>query len=326
MSASAAGRFRRRAGMLFMETVNYHVPVMVNEVLNFLHPERGGIYVDCTLGGGGHTKEILKKLGPDSLMIGIDQDGDAIAESKERFRNGPVKILRGNFGDLGLLLEQEDIKCVDGCLFDLGVSSHQLDEADRGFSFRAEARLDMRMDLSSDDPAAYDLVNSLSAREMARIFREYGDERWAWQIAKRIERCRQEKPVETTLELARIIESSIPGKKRNRTLHPATRVFMALRIAVNRELQRLEEGLKEAIRVTRPGGRVVVISYHSAEDRIVKTIFREMAKASQFGDVTGPSDRRLAVLTKKPLIPSEEEVSDNPRARSAKLRAAEVLC
>lgn len=305
----------------------FHIPVMPDEVMAYLSPHAGGIYVDCTIGGGGHSKKILEVLGPDGKLIGIDQDPEAIEESTKLlsgYKN--VRIVHANFSQLEDVLKKEHVKEVNGCLFDLGVSSHQLDNGQRGFSFRVEAHLDMRMDNFSGN-AAYDLVNRLSGQELERIFREYGDERWARRISQEIVKIRGKKPIGTTSELAHIAERCIPGGRRIRKLHPATKIFMALRIAVNRELQALDEGINAAISATSEGGRIVVISYHSLEDRLVKKKFQELARRCESETVTveGPRQRKkLFILTKKPLTPRKEEVSINPRARSAKFRAAEV--
>jgi 16S rRNA (cytosine1402-N4)-methyltransferase len=305
----------------------YHVPAMLAEVLAYLSPRLGGVYVDCTIGGGGHSKKILEVLGPDGILIGLDQDPHALEESSRVFHcSANVKLVHANFSDLEKVLRVHGIKEVNGCLFDLGVSSRQLESISRGFSFRADAQLDMRMKVQSEC-TAYDLVNRLSVKELGRIFWEYGDERWANRLARRICEQRQKKPIRTTLELARIAEECIPGVKRKKTLHPATKMFMALRIAVNRELESLNEGLKAAIRVTSEGGRVVVISYHSLEDRLVKGHFRELSRCKE-SEIPGTEQvypqKIVSVLTKKPLTPTQEEVRANPRARSAKLRAVQV--
>lgn len=306
---------------------DYHIPVMASEVLAILRPQKGGTYVDCTLGGGGHTKKILEVLGANGRVIGIDQDDEAIEESLKKFHgNENVTVLKGNFGNFETILRNENIDRVDGCLFDLGVSSHQLDIAQRGFSFRNDGRLDMRMDTNSE-LTAFDLVNSLSAKELTTIFRDYGEERWAGRIARNIERKRSVKPLETTFDLKNCIEECVPSYKSH--IHPATRVFMALRIAVNRELQVLEQGLKSAVNMLGDKGRIVVISYHSIEDRIVKRTFREMSQTEKdpiYGsEVIVKGRKYLLNLTKKALTPSLGEIRENPRARSAKIRAAEIF-
>ena len=306
---------------------DYHIPVMASEVLAILRPQKDGIYVDCTLGGGGHTKKILEVLGTSGRVIGIDQDEEAIKESLKKFQNNKnVTVSKGNFGNFDTILKNENIDRINGCLFDLGVSSHQLDVAERGFSFRNEGRLDMRMDRTSG-LTAFDLVNSLPAKELQTIFRDYGEERWAGRIARNIEKKRSVKPLETTFDLKKCIEECVPAYKSN--IHPATRVFMALRIAVNRELQILEKGLRSAVNMTGNEGRIVVISYHSIEDRIVKRVFREMSQTEKdpiYGSrVMVKGSKYLLNLTKKPLTPSLGEIRENPRARSAKIRAAEIF-
>lgn len=309
-----------------MVSDQFHKPAMAEEALAYLSPIKGGVYVDCTIGGGGHSKKILEVLGPDGMLVGIDQDLEAIEECAGVFHNAPnVKLVHGNFARLGELLGGQGIKEVDGCLFDLGVSSHQLESIQRGFSFRAEAGLDMRMNVQTDR-TAYDLVNRLTEKELERILWEYGEERWARKLARRIVERRTERPIRTTLELARIAEECVPRVKHKKLLHPATKMFMALRIAVNRELQSLHEGIDEAVRVTSERGRIVVITYHSLEDRIVKNAFREGAKDTEMysGQREVIPKKKLTILTKKPLQPSEEEVRENPRARSAKLRAVAV--
>jgi 16S rRNA (cytosine1402-N4)-methyltransferase len=301
---------------------------MVEQVMAYLSPVKGGVYVDCTVGGGGYLRRILEVLGPEVMLYGIDRDPDALEESSKVFKDcRNVKIVHANFAQLEEILEKEHVREVNGCLFDLGVSWHQLESISRGFSFRAEARLDMRMDLRQQD-TAFNLVNRLSAQELERIFWEYGEERWGRRLARRIVEKRTKHPIITTLELARIAEECIPGAKRKRSIHPATKMFMALRIAVNRELESLNEGIDAAVRVTSEGGRIVILSYHSLEDRVVKTKFRELARCRE-SELVGEADKvcprkMLSVLTKKPLTPEEQEVRVNPRARSAKMRAAKV--
>lgn len=304
----------------------HHIPVMVDEVIELLAPKRGGIYVDCTLGAAGHTRAILDSS-PDARVIGIDQDPAALAESSKALAGygGRVKLVRGNFRRLSNFLDSLGIQAVDGVLFDLGVSSPQFDEAERGFSYRYDAPLDMRMD--PDLPVtARDIVNTASLEELTRIIREYGEERWASRIAMFIVERRRTAPIQTTGELAELIKDAIPAAARREGGHPARRTFQALRIAVNDELAGLEEGLRAAIDRLAPGGRVAVISFHSLEDRIVKRVLREYAT----GCTCPPSlpvcvcGKRpvLEILTKGPVTPSEAELARNPRARSAKLRAA----
>ena len=311
-----------------MKRPDYHIPVMSDEVLSLIRPIKDGIYVDCTLGGGGHTKKILEALGTNGRVIGIDQDEEAIAESVEKLQDYKnFTALRGNFGNLETLLKNENIDGADGYLFDLGVSSHQLDCAERGFSFRCGGFLDMRMDKSSQT-TAFDLVNTLTAKELETVFRDYGEERFAKRIALNIEKKRLKKQIKTTLDLKECVEECIRYNGKSH-IHPATKVFMALRIAVNRELQNLKKGLTNAVNMTKNKGRVVVISYHSIEDRIVKQIFKDTFQTQKdpiYGSkIISSGSKSLLNLTKKPLIPSEEEIRNNPRARSAKVRAGEVF-
>lgn len=286
-----------------------HKPVLVREVLHFLRPEKDSIIVDATLGGGGHAEEILKELQGTGWLLAMDQDAEAVARARGRFVVSSVKIEKASFMEMDEVFKRNGIEGVDGVLFDLGLSSDQLDEAGRGFSFRLEGPLDMRMDREMGTRAE-DLVNDLGERDLADLFYRYGEERKARVIARRIVERRAGGRIQTTRGLAAIVEEISP--RRGARIHPATRIFQALRIGVNRELECLERGLGQAIRALKPGGRVVVISYHSLEDRIVKRKFRE---------ATG--DNVLKILTKKVVRPQEAEVEANPRARSAKLRAAE---
>lgn len=309
----------------------YHVPVMLFEVLTYLQPQRGQVMVDCTVGGGGHAAEVVKRLLPDGKLIGIDRDDEALAmaaDTLSEYRDN-VLLLKGDFADIGSLLSDVGVKSVDGVLMDLGVSSHQLDAAERGFSFRADAPLDMRMDAGSGATAA-DLVNTLSEQDLIRIIRDYGEERWATRIAKFIVARRAKAKVRTTGDLVNIITSAVPaGVRAADTIHPATRTFQALRIAVNRELESLQEGLGASIHLLAQARRICILSYHSLEDRIVKDTFARYA-----GKCSCPpmlpvcvcgAEKVVRVLTKKPITATPEEVRTNPRARSAKLRAAEKL-
>jgi 16S rRNA (cytosine1402-N4)-methyltransferase len=280
-----------------------HIPVLLNEVLGFLSPDKGKIILDCTFGFGGHAQAFL---GRGAEVIGLDQDADALLRSESRFKGKKIDLIHANFSRLEEVVKRP----LDGALFDLGVSSYQIDEPLRGFSIRSDGPLDMRMDKRLERTAA-DLVNDLSPEELGRIFKEYGEERFAKRIGRAIGRRRETKEVQTTFELKAIIEKAIPTWKKRESV---TRIFQALRIAVNSELEHLQEGLEQAIRALKPGGRIVVISYHSLEDRLVKHLFKERAK-------TGI----LKVLTKKPMVPKEEEKQFNPRSRSAKLRCAEKI-
>jgi 16S rRNA (cytosine1402-N4)-methyltransferase len=296
----------------------------LNETLELLVTDPGGVYVDATLGGGGHSEALLQRLSLAGRVVAIDQDDDAIAEATARLSGfaGRVEIRRANFGNIAAELNSADVASVDGMLLDLGVSSHQLDDAARGFSFRGEERLDMRMDRRSGR-SAYDVVNDADEQELTRILWEYGEERRSRQIARAIARQR---PVETTAQLARIVESLTPGPMATKSL---ARVFQAIRIEVNQELERLRKCLADAPGLLKRGGRLVVISYHSLEDRIVKEFIRDAAaERIPSGSKYLPDEPRtptLRPLTKKPIVAGPEEQRSNPRARSAKLRAAERL-
>lgn len=290
-----------------------HAPVMLKEAVALLNPHEGGIYVDCTLGGGGHAKEILSRIGEAGHLIAFDKDRHAIERAQKALAPylNQVTIVHRDYRFLVDVLQELQIAEVDGILFDLGVSSYQVLEPERGFSYNYDAPLDMRMDDSSPTTAA-DLVNTLSEKELGDIIYRFGEERWARRIASFIVEQRKKAPIKTTGQLTEIIKAAIPAAARRKGPHPARRTFMALRIAVNDELSGLEEGLRAGISFLRAGGRIVVISFHSLEDRIVKRIFKEYA-----------ASKILRILTKKPIVPSEEEVLVNPRSRSAKLRAAE---
>ena len=297
---------------------DYHIPVMATEAVDLLKVKRGSWYVDCTLGGGGHGELILKQGGN---LIGIDQDPDSINYVKEKISpfakaTGDKQnsiLIHGNFADLKNLIEKNGIEKVDGVLFDLGVSTHQLLTPERGFSFNTEALLDMRMDPSTQSVTAKDLINGLAEKELAELFTKLGEENFSRPIARAIANSRRISPITTCDELARII---LQVRRRNigdRT-HPATRVFQALRIAVNDELNNLRQALPQALVILKSGGRIVTISFHSLEDRIVKNFFQEEE-----------GKNCLKIMTKKPLTPSEKESLINPRARSAKLRCAEKI-
>jgi len=307
-----------------------HTPVMPQEVLHYLVPRSGGTYLDGTLGGGGHASLILEACGPDGRLFGFDRDMTAIGAASERLalfgeRFCPVN---GNFADMEEMLRDLGVAEVDGFILDLGVSSHQLDTADRGFSFQQDAPLDMRMDRSRGETAA-DLVGRLSHGELARIIREYGEERWAGRIASFICTARAEAPITGTLQLVDIIKGAIPRNAWEERIHPATRTFQALRIAVNEELASLEAGLRGAIRLLRQGGRGVVISFHSLEDRIVKQMFRELSRGcicpKNLPLCSCGHRPEVKVLTGRPVMAGELELAENARSRSAKLRAVEKL-
>ncbi|HXV20586.1 MAG TPA: 16S rRNA (cytosine(1402)-N(4))-methyltransferase RsmH [Desulfuromonadales bacterium] len=310
-----------------MEAATFsHLSVLPEEVLALLDPVPGGIYLDGTVGGGGHARLILEASAPDGRLIGLDRDPSALRKAAEVLAPfGDRVVLRHrNFSEATGVLTELGINGLDGMLLDLGVSSHQLDEASRGFSFRGEAPLDMRMD-PTHGPTAADLVNTAAAEELTRIFREYGEERWAGRIARRIVQVRQQHPLTTTRQLAELVRDTVPGGKAPARIHPATRVFQALRIQVNQELEHVSRGIAEAIVLLKPGGRLVVISFHSLEDRIVKRFFQEEAK----GCICPPRlpacvcnhRPRLELLTRKGVRATDAEVEANPRARSAVLRA-----
>jgi len=302
----------------------YHEPVLLEEVLSVLAPAPGKTIVDGTLGGGGHTCALLEK---GARVIGIDQDLAAIAHNERRLADwsGQLQSLRGSFADAPVLLAPLGITRIDGALLDLGVSSHQLDTPTRGFSFQADGPLDMRMD--PDGPvSAEDIVNAMSADQLERIFRNYGEEPFARKIAQRIVRDRLIRPFATTRDLAEMVEAIIP--RRGHT-HPATRVFQALRIAVNRELEVLDRGLSEITRLLAPGAVFAVITFHSLEDRIVKTFFKhrcaEWLDRPEWPEPQRNPDYCFRALTRKPITATDEEQRTNPRSRSAKLRAVERL-
>lgn len=312
-----------------------HIPVLLAECLEYLNLKPQHTFVDCTLGGAGHSFEVAKRLGPDGLLIGIDQDQMALAAAKERLGAIPqtqspqIALLRGNFGDLDELLLEAQVPGIDAILFDLGVSSPQLDFPQRGFSFKEDAPLDMRMDPGRQTITAAELVNTLDAAELTRIIRDYSDEKWASRIAQFIVEARDRAPLETTGQLVDIIKAAIPASARRAGGHPAKRTFQALRIEVNSELAVLRRGLDAAVRWLNPKGRIAVISYHSLEDRAVKETFAAHAQTC-----TCPPDLpvcvcganpALKVVTRKPIIPTDEEIERNSRARSAKLRVAEKL-
>ena len=304
-----------------------HIPVLLNEVIEGVDRDPDGIYVDGTLGGAGHSYEIAKRL-KGGRLIGIDRDEDAIAAASERLEpfSDRVTIVRGNYGDMADILGDIVISEVDGILLDLGVSSHQLDEAERGFSYREDAPLDMRMD-RRDELTAYDVVNTYTEAELTRILKDYGEERFAGSIARHIVRARAERPVSTTFELSDIIKASIPAKYRDKKGHPAKRSFQAIRIEVNHELDILRDSLNGMIDILKPGGRLCVISFHSLEDRIVKQAMRTAEDPC-----ICPKDFPVCVCGRKPkgrcvskkaITAADNELDTNNRAHSAKLRIFE---
>lgn len=306
---------------------------MLDEVLAELDPRPGEVVCDCTLGGAGHSVELARRVAPDGLSLGIDQDEMALEAASRRLASevpgADVRLLRGNFGDLDDLLVEAEVPGVDCFLFDLGVSSPQLDIPERGFSYHEDAPLDMRMNSGNSTLTAAEVVNTYNEADLTRILRVYGDERFAARIARRIVECRAKAPVETTLQLVEVIKGAIPAAARRTGGHPARRTFQALRIEVNHELDVLDRGLRAAVRWANSGGRICVISYHSLEDRIVKHVFSELSQGC-----TCPPDLPVCVCghvpivevrTRKPLVASKEEVAANPRSRSALMRVAVKL-
>ncbi len=304
------------------DTTTVHVPVMADEVVEMLAPAAGSRHVDATLGGGGHAERILTASDPDGRLLGLDADGAAIARVRARLapRFGDrLQLRQANFRELSAVAPEEGFAAVDGCLFDLGLSSFQLADAERGFGFRTGGPLDMRFDTTRGVPAS-ELIATLDVAELTALFRRYGEEPFAGRIARSIAETRRATPIGTAEELATLIARVAPARAAGRRrVHPATRVFQALRIAVNEELDALEAGLAAALDLLRPGGRLVVLSYHSLEDRIVKRFFQ----AERRGCICPPE--RLRLLSPKGLVPTAAEVSANPRARSARLRAAERI-
>ncbi len=307
----------------------HHVSVLLHELVEGVFHNPDGIYVDCTLGGAGHSLALGKKLSKQGTLVGLDQDEEALAVATERLQALECQVLtiQTNFQHLKEALLAKGITEVDGFMFDLGVSSYQLDTAERGFSYMQDGPLDMRMDVHGKKTAA-DIVNHESAERLHTIIKEYGEERWAKRIVEFIIAARQEKPIETTQELVSIIKKAIPAGARKDGPHPAKRTFQALRIAVNSELDILKGAFSDAVDLLKPGGKIGVITFHSLEDRITKQTFATLAKGC-----TCPPNIPICVCGKKPLIkggnkaiePSALEVEENPRARSAKLRIAEKL-
>ena len=305
-----------------------HKPVLLTEVIDELEIKENGIYVDCTIGGAGHSQEIVKQLGPQGQLIGIDQDQAAIKAAGETLSEAQakIKLVRNNFSNLKLVLNDLEIDAVDGFLFDLGVSSHQLDEPERGFSYRYDAPLDMRMDQRQNKTAA-DIVNNYNKHQLTEIISEYGEENWAQRIAQFIVNYRQDNKIETTFDLVEIIKNAIPASARRSGGHPAKRTFQALRIAVNNELGIIETAIQDAVDRLKVGGRICVISFHSLEDRIVKHTFKDLARdciCPPKLPVCGCDEKaEIKIINKSAITASEEELDENYRARSAKLRVAE---
>lgn len=310
-----------------------HKSVLPVETIAALNLKAGMVVVDATLGGGGHSLEILRRIGANGKLLAIDQDASAIERFQERLRTEKniderVILIKDNFANLSEVLEGAGLDTVDAILADLGFSSDQMDDPARGMSFQADALLDMRLDQASR-LTAKTVVNKYDELEIERILREYGEERHARRIARKIIEKRKFREIETTGELAELVRSAIPARERNSKLHPATKTFQALRIEVNRELESLEKFLPQAIEKLKSGGRLAVISFHSLEDRIVKNIFSENARGcvcpKEFPVCRCYQEAKVKVVTRKPIVPGETEISDNPRARSAKLRICEKI-
>jgi 16S rRNA (cytosine1402-N4)-methyltransferase len=290
------------------EPSSVHVPVLLDQVVRWLAPRPGMVLVDGTLGGGGHTRRLAADVGPQGQVIGIDRDPAAIQRAAENLRGLPVRLVQANFCDLPEVLERLEIRQVDGALLDLGLSSDQLADQSRGFSFSADGPLDLRFDPMSGEPARR-LINRLSVEHLTQLISAYGEERYSRRIAQAIVSRRRSQPIETSADLAELIRRAVPKTPGGQCIDPATRTFQALRIAVNDELRALEIALRRIPGCLRAGARLAVISFHSLEDRRVKAAFL--------------CDERLKVLTRRPIRPEEQDVADNPRARSAKLRVAE---
>ncbi len=312
-----------------------HIPVLLAECIEGLNLSEGKTYVDATLGGAGHSLEVAKRIGRTGHLIGIDQDEVARKAARERLEALPedvrpeIDVVAGNFGDLDSLLVAAEVPSIDAILFDLGVSSVQIDTPARGFSFKETGPLDMRMDPGNQTLTAAEIINTYNAADLARVIRQYSDEKWATRIADFIVQAREETPFSQSEQLVDVIKAAVPASARRAGGHPAKRTFQALRIEVNGELDVLRSGLEAAIRWLAPGGRIAVISYHSLEDRIVKDVFRRMSQGC-----TCPPDLPVCVcgnepilrtVTRKPILPSSEEIQRNPRSRSAKLRVAQRL-
>ncbi|HUU50179.1 MAG TPA: 16S rRNA (cytosine(1402)-N(4))-methyltransferase RsmH [Nitrospinota bacterium] len=308
----------------------YHIPVLLNEILDYLLCGPRKIFIDCTLGEGGHAFEILKKSTPSGILIGIDKDKDLIKIAIKRLRvfQGRFHIIRDDFKNIKNIISLLNIKKADGILFDLGISSRQLGIPERGFSFKYNGPLDMRMD-TDQEITAFSLINNISLKELIEILRLYGEERWSQRIARRIVDIREKREIRTTKELAEIVKSAIPLSYQSQRIHPATKTFQALRIDVNKELDVLKVALKDAIELLKIKGRLCVVSFHSLEDRIVKNIFNSYKKgctcSPRIPKCICGKKKVIEILTKKPLVPSLKEIEINPRSRGAKLRVAEKI-
>ncbi len=307
-----------------------HTTVLLEETVDGLNIKEDGIYVDCTLGGAGHSSYLLSKLSKKGHLYAFDQDDIALENAKEKLSafEGQVTFVKSNFRYLTEKLSELGVEKVDGILFDLGVSSPQLDTPERGFSYHHDAPLDMRMDQQSDR-SAFDVVNSWTYEELVKIFFRYGEEKFSKQIARKIEARREVQPIRTTGELVEIIKDAIPAPARRKGGHPAKRIFQAIRIAVNDELKVFEEAIAQSIELLNPEGRVSVITFHSLEDRICKTAFKEAATPPELPRnmpfVPVGYEPKVKLITRKPILPTEQELEENNRARSAKLRIAEKI-
>lgn len=305
-----------------------HISVLLDETIDGLDIKPDGIYVDGTLGGGGHSYEILRKLSPKGRLIGIDQDGEALKAAGERLKKfeNQITLVRSNYCEIDKVLKELNVEKVDGILLDIGVSSYQLDNLERGFSYKSDAPLDMRMDTRQELTAA-DVVNTYSENELFKIIKDYGEDKFAKNIAKHIVLARKEKPLETTKELSEVIKRAIPMKVQAKGGHPAKKTFQAIRIEVNQELTVLKESIDKMIDLLKPNGRICIITFHSLEDRIVKTKFRENENPCtcppNFPVCVCGKKSKGKVITRKPIIPSEDEIEENKRAKSSKLRIFE---
>lgn len=305
-----------------------HISVLLDETIDGLDIKPDGIYVDGTLGGGGHSYEILRRLSPKGRLIGIDQDGEALKAAGERLKKfkNQITLVRSNYCEIDKVLKELNVEKVDGILLDIGVSSYQLDNLERGFSYKSDAPLDMRMDTRQELTAA-DVVNTYSENELFKIIKDYGEDKFAKNIAKHIVLARKEKPLETTKELSEVIKRAIPMKVQAKGGHPAKKTFQAIRIEVNQELTVLKESIDKMIDLLKPNGRICIITFHSLEDRIVKTKFRENENPCtcppNFPVCVCGKKSKGKVITRKPIIPSEDEIEENKRAKSSKLRIFE---
>lgn len=306
-----------------------HISILLKECIEGLNIKDDGIYIDGTIGGAGHSKEIVKRL-RNGLLIGIDQDINALKKSEEVLIDykDKVKLVHNNFKNTKLILRKLGIDKVDGVLLDLGVSSHQFDEQERGFSYRFNAKLDMRMD-RTNKLTAWDVINEYTEEELKRIIKEYGEEKWSSRIAKFIVQEREKKSIDTTFDLVEIIKKAIPLAVRREGPHPAKRTFQAIRIEVNKELEILEKAVKDIVDILNPGGRLCIITFHSLEDRIIKETFKYLNRdcicPKELPICTCNKRKEVNIVTKKPILPSKSEIENNNRARSAKLRIIEKL-